>query len=325
MSVWKNRNTWRWRVVRNGVELAGSGRTREEAKQAEARAVAQLSAGHTGIRAKRTLDEAMAEYLSSPEYLTLKSAANIADKAAQWAPYTAGKTLHQAPLAAQEATRAWLAAGLKPSTINRRLSLLRRVLNIAWRQWDWTADPIAQRIKLLPGEAQRQVWLTRAESIRLRRACKPGRHRAIITLLLTTGMRISELLNLRTDQVRDGAIFLDARTKTGRPRAIPVLPPGDRYLKHLPFRIGYDGVRTAYVEARAKAGLPHVTLHDLRHTVGTLLAEAGASTRDIQVWLGHTSPATTARYTHIQLSRLQEVARNVSARKLRAQKKISIK
>lgn len=267
----------------------------------------------------------MAEYLSSPEYLTLKSAANIADKAAQWVPYTAGKTLHQAPLAAQEATRAWLAAGLKPSTINRRLSLLRRVLNIAWRQWDWTADPIAQRIKLLPGEAQRQVWLTRAESIRLRRACKPGRHRAIITLLLTTGMRISELLKLRPDQVRDGAIFLDARTKTGRPRAIPVLPPGDRYLKHLPFGIGYDGVRTAYVEARAKAGLEHVTLHDLRHTVGTLLAEAGASTRDIQVWLGHTSPATTARYTHIQLGRLQEVARNVSARKLRAQKNISIK
>lgn len=320
MSVWKNRNTWRWRVVRHGVELTGSGRTRKEAQQAEARAVAELSARHTGIRVKRTLDEAIATYLSSPEYLTLKSASNIADKAGQWAPYTAGKTLHQAPDAAREATRAWLSAGLKPSTINRRLALLRRVLNIAWRQWDWTSDPIAQRIQLLDGEVPRQVWLSRAEAIRLRRACKPGRIRATITLLLTTGMRVSELLNLRPDQVRDGAIFLDARTKTGRPRAIPVLPPGHRYLHYVPIGISYNGLRTAFDKAKRASGLPHVRLHDLRHTVGTLLAESGASMRDIQVWLGHTSPATTARYTHIQLDRLREVARKASARNLRAKK-----
>lgn len=45
-------------------------------------------------------------------------------------------------------------------------------------------------------------------------------------------------------------------------------------------------------------------LHDLRHTIGSQLAESGASLRDIQVWLGHTS----TRYTHVELPRLGAVA-----------------
>jgi integrase len=64
--------------------------------------------------------------------------------------------------------------------------------------------------------------------------------------------------------------------------------------------------------------MPNVRLHDLRHTVGSLLAESGASLRDIQVWLGHTSPVTSTRYTHVELARLRAVADLVGARNLRA-------
>jgi integrase len=318
MSVWKNRDTWRWRVMRGGLVATGSARTRETALAAEAGARRELIAGITGTQPKRTLDEALVRYLDSPEFLTLKSAASLADKLATWHPYITAQPIERAADVADVAVRDWLANDLAIATINRRLSGLRRILALAYKRWQWIDRDIAVRIPLLPGENQRQVWLTRAEAVRLRRACPPGRSRAAITLLVTTGLRVGELLALRAEQVRDGAIHLDARTKTGRPRAVPILPPGNRYTSHVPLRMSYDGLRTAFDRAKRAAGLPSIRLHDLRHTVGSLLAESGASLRDIQVWLGHTSPVTSTRYTHVELARLRSVADQVHARNLRA-------
>jgi integrase len=318
MSAWKNRNAWRWRVMVCGHIATGSARTREAALAAEASARRELIASDTGIQPRRTLDEAVVRYLESPEYLSLKSASSVADKLGTWAGYIAGHAIERAPDIAERAVRDWLGRELAIATINRRLAALRRVLALAYRRWQWIGQDIAVRIPLLPGENQRQVWLTRAEAMRLRRACPPGHIRGAITLLLTTGLRVGELLALRAEQIRDGAIYLDARTKTGRPRGVPILPPGNRYTRHVPLGIGYDGLRSAFDRAKRRAGLPAIRLHDLRHTVGSLLAEAGGSLRDIQVWLGHTSPTTTMRYTHVEMARLQHVASQVHARNLRA-------
>lgn len=317
MSVWKNRATWRWRVQRRGHVAAGSARTREAALEAEAHARRALIAG-TDSTAQRRIDAAVARYLDSPEYLTLRDAAGVADKLATWAPWIVGEPLERAPDLADLAVRAWLDKGLAIATVNRRLAALRRVLALAYRRWQWTERDIAARISLLPGENQRQVWLTRAESLRLRRACPVGPPRAAVSLLLATGLRVGELLALRAEQIRDGAIHLDARTKTGRPRAVPILAFGRRYVAAVPIRLGYDGLRTAFDRAKRRAGLPHVRLHDLRHTLGSQLAESGASLRDIQVWLGHTSPVTSTRYTHVELARLRTVADRLDARNLRA-------
>lgn len=314
MSAWKNRNAWRWRIMVGGHVAGGSARTREAALAAEAAARRELIAGTSGIQPKRTLDQAVMRYLESPEYLSLKSAAGLADKIGTWAPYIAGQPIERAADVADTAVRDWMTKGLAVATINRRLAALRRVLALAYRRWQWLSQDLAVRIPLLPGENQRQVWLTRAEAVRLRRACPPGRTRAAVTLLVTTGLRVGELLALRAEQIRDGAIHLDARTKTGRPRAVPILAPGNRYTQHIPLRLTYDGLRTAFDRAKRATGLPAIRLHDLRHTVGSLLAESGASLRDIQVWLGHTSPVTSTRYTHVELARLRAVADQVHAR-----------
>lgn len=319
MSVWKDRKTWRWRVVRGGTPVSGSARTRAEANKQEAEATSRLDSGLSGKPILHSMEDAFARYLRSPEFLSLKSANDIAKtKIPPWKTYIEGKYLADASDVAEAAVRDWLKPrGKKPplaiATINRRLAVLRRILSLAFRQWSWLDIDLSARIPLLAGETQRQTWLTNAESIRLRRACRPGQLRAVVTLLVCTGMRIGELLRIGPDDCRDGAIFLDARTKTGKPRVVPIIPPGSRYLHHLPITRSYDGLRSAFDLAKRRAGLPHIRMHDLRHTVGSQLAESGASLRDIQVWLGHTNPATTTRYTHIERARLDAVARNLLA------------
>lgn len=312
MSVWKNRQTWRWRIQRDGVERSGSARTRQAAAEAEARARAELAAGITAQPIKRTLDEAFSHYLTSPEFGSLKSAPKQADLAEQWIAHFRGRDLTQAVDVADEAVRIWHKSGLKPATINRRLALLRRVLNLAYRRWAWIQLPIADRIALLPGEETREIYITRTEAVLLRRATKPGAPRAWVSLLVYTGLRAGELARLRADQIIDGVIYLDARTKTGKPRAVPILPPGQRYIKHVPLRIGQEALRPYWYAARDAIGRPELRLHDLRHACASWLAQSGATTRDLQVWLGHTSPVTTARYAHLDVSRLLAVARAAS-------------
>lgn len=298
--------------MRRGHVLAGSARTREEALLLESRARQELAAGITGVAVQRTIEDAFVRYLDSPEFASLKSAESLAtDKIPPWQPFIKGRLLESAREAADEAVTAWRKRGLAIATINRRLAVLRRVLALAHKRWDWLPTNLAAKIPLLPGENHRQVWLTLEEAVKLRRACKPGRIRATVSLLLFTGMRVGELLTVQPWQIHGGAISLDARTKTGKPRVVPILHPGARYLRYLPLKLTYDGLRSEFDKAKIRAGLPHIRIHDLRHTVGSRLAESGASLRDIQVWLGHTNPVTTTRYTHVERARLEAVALNL--------------
>lgn len=147
------------------------------------------------------------------------------------------------------------------------------------------------------------------------------RNRAILELLFSTGMRISELVNLNKDQIdSQGRIFILGKGKKERfvymtERSKKYL---DEYLKirkdnskrlFVPLRGSNTNkkdtkVSTNYLQYRIKfyreilnINVP-ISAHSLRHGFATYLAENGASSAAIQILLGHESLDTTTRYVH---------------------------
>lgn len=148
------------------------------------------------------------------------------------------------------------------------------------------------------------------------------RNRAIFEVLFSTGMRISELVNLKMTQIdKVGRIFVLGKGKKERfvyltPRALKILNAYlDTRVDDSPFAfIPYRGqnsnllknkkISTNYIQAKIKQyrdilsiNVP-ISAHSLRHGFATYLAEAGANPAAIQVLLGHESLDTTTRYVH---------------------------
>ncbi len=152
----------------------------------------------------------------------------------------------------------------------------------------------------------------------------PGlKHRAILMTAYAAGLRVSEVVALRIDDIDSRRMVIRLRQAKGQkdrytllsPRLLAVLRAywkADRPTQYLfpgnvPDRpITARTVEKACRDAREAAGLgKHVTVHTLRHSFATHLLEAGTDIRIIQVLLGHRNIRTTAVYTHVSAATLQ--------------------
>ena len=143
------------------------------------------------------------------------------------------------------------------------------------------------------------------------------KHRAILMTAYAAGLRLSEVIGLRVDDVDSKRMVIRVRQAKGRrdryvmlsPRLLALLReywklerptdwlfPGD-----VPGNsITGKAVHKICVRAAEDAGLgKHVTVHTLRHSFATHLLEAGTDIRTIQILLGHRKLETTAIYTHV--------------------------
>lgn len=184
----------------------------------------------------------------------------------------------------------------KPATTNRYLSILRRLANAAV---EWGLSDRAIKIKLLPENNERHVYLTWHQVRGLMRKCEPEVADALM-LSAMTGLRRGELLRLSKDSLHGSTLVLDARTKGGKPRAIPLPPEGVRIARRrVPFAVPSHTIRWQFERAREAVGLPQVQWRDLRHTYASFLAKAGVQTVAIKDLLGHSNVAVTNRYAHL--------------------------
>jgi integrase len=307
MPVRRHGKGWEVRVQSAGQRFSKTLGNRRDASELERLVRARITDRVLGRTPEYSLEEALTRWLTGEAKL-LKSYRDLKNKVREMYPHIQGKPLAAVVDVAEAVKQAGITAGLMPATINRRLAVLRRVANLAYRQWGWLDKGLGERIRLLPGEKQRHVYLTPAEVQRLA-AAAPGKVvREAILLAAMSGLRRGELLALRATDRVDGALSLPD-TKSGRPRVVPLQP--EALGIPLPIKLTVDELRVGFDIARAKAKLPHVRFHDLRHTYASWLIQAGVSLTAVRDLLGHSSIAVTGRYAHLGTEHLEEAVRKL--------------
>lgn len=303
MSVRRHGQRWQVRVRIGGgrriERTLPKGATRADAYAVEnAIRRAQIDAA-AGRRPDTPLDTLLDRWLAE-EVRHQKSAIRTGQRVNVLREFTAGKNLADLQAVAAKVKT----AEVKPATINRYLAILRRIGNLAE---EWGLVERAPKITLLPEHNERHVYLTPAEVQRLAAKCSPEVG-DFIRLAALTGLRRSELLGLKKGNLRGGSVVLDARTKTGRPRAIPLTPEAARIAaRRIPWTMGYAPLRREFERARKAIGRPDVHLHDLRHTFASWVVQATGNMKAVRELLGHTTMAMTDRYAHLAPGQLRKV------------------
>lgn len=226
------------------------------------------------------------------------------------------------------------------ATVARKISALRSFFRFAGRRKLLQNDPLAGVTGPKVGRFI-PVFLTVDETFALLEAPNDKdtyalRDRAILELLYSTGIRVSELVTRNTCDLDFIEEVLTVRGKGNKERLVPVGRPAIEAVRcWLPQRLQLIELRakrgrsvekealflngrgsrltTRSVERLVKtygerAGITQiVTPHALRHSFATHLLEMGADLRTVQELLGHASLSTTQRYTHLTLDHLADV------------------
>jgi integrase/recombinase XerD len=227
-------------------------------------------------------------------------------------------------------------AGLSPVSINRKISTVKtffRYMNVSGQM---KQDPSAD-IDLLKVGRKLPITLSIEEVTRIIESADEAsalglRDRTCLELLYGAGLRISELLGLKTADldIEDGLIkvigkgnkqrilpigkkAIDAiRTylATGRPILMKKRSTSTFVLNGRGQPLSRMGFLKILRKYRIKAGISkRVTPHMFRHSFATHLLEAGADLRVVQELLGHADIATTQIYTHVEREYLKQVYR----------------
>ena len=211
--------------------------------------------------------------------------------------------------------------GASNNTVNHELVCLSHIMKMAIRWRYVEQNPVASVEKLkVPKRSPR--FLSLDEIDRLLEASRRSYIYPIIMTALHTGMRKSELLNLKWADIdfNQGTVTVqpkeDWNTKNYKPRTVFLTPILYEMLQeHRRNRIEFavvskyvftykgarikNGIDTTLRKVVKKAGLENVTLHTFRHTFASQLALAGVPLRDIQELMGHQSFQTTLQYAHL--------------------------
>lgn len=233
----------------------------------------------------------------------------------------------QSFLKEQNATKA-------PASVSRMISALRKFYRFLLREGAISADPMTKIDT--PKRAQHLPATLSSQEVDALMA-KPDtdkplglRDRAIFELMYATGLRVSEVVDLRLDQLHLAMNLLQVTGKGDKERLVPISPQAtqwvDRYLQEArPKLLKRVQPKNVFVNFHggpmtrqgiwknlktyiASIGIEKdVTPHTLRHSFATRLLENGADLRVVQELLGHSDISTTQIYTHLSNQHLVAV------------------
>ena len=303
--------------------------TVQQGREAARRALGQVAGGHdplvgrTDSRRRRvTLKEHADEWLATLGRIRRKSSRDDKRRLQKHLlPALGSKTLESITERDCERLHAKV-TGRGPVEANRSLELLRLILNAALNDGLIDFNPAARSWRSKHGnrERSRTRYLKRGEFEAFTKAVQEEQNpyvRAVVWLLLLTGARShSELLQLRWNDIDwDGGLITFRRSKTEDELTLPLSGPARRILAELPRAMGspyvFPGrspgthrttIRKPFERICERAGLTgdrKVTLHDLRRTAGSLMAQSGIPLSHIKSVLGQKSEAVTEIYSRL--------------------------
>lgn len=193
------------------------------------------------------------------------------------------------------------------SSINREVDNIKRVFSLAKANKKIRFNP-AEDVKDLRIKHPTKRYLTKEEEKKLRKAANPMM-RAIIITAIHTGMRCNELKNLKwSDVFLDEGYLWALNTKNNKPRKLVItrqmkwlfrkMEKQSEYVFTSPTGTQYKDLKHTFLRTVKRAGIPHITLHELRHTTASRMNEQGIDIATIQEYLDHADISTTRGYIH---------------------------
>ncbi len=253
---------------------------------------------------------------------------------ADWLAASQGKTLYDASATDLNAYFAFRHTTSKASSSNRRLAVLRRFYQHALRNHRISVDPcIKLRSARQPPRFPKTLSEANVESLLSAPDVSSAlglRDRTMLELMYASGLRVSELVLLKTLEVGMNEGVLRVTGKGSKTRLVPFGEEAriwiERYLKEARpailngkiddalFVTGLGGPMTRQMfwtlikKHAIKAGInAPLSPHTLRHAFATHLLNHGADLRVVQLLLGHADISTTQIYTHVARERLKHI------------------
>ena len=213
----------------------------------------------------------------------------------------------------------------KPGTILKDLGLLRRMFNIARKNWKWKINNPISDIELPKVRNERVRYLEPEENVNLFSALETAEEtwiRPFVILAIDTGLRLNnlcELMRTEVDLFNKSIRKSSEVMKNDEHLGIPLTERVYQTLKELlrvPCVTGhvfhdngkplYDRqVQRAFKRVLKKAGITNFHIHDLRHTFASYLRQAGVDLHTIGTLLGHKDLRMTKRYAHLNVESLR--------------------
>ncbi len=226
----------------------------------------------------------------------------------------------------------------KSSTISRKLACINSFFEYLIDLEMVNSSPITKSHR--PKVSQKiPSALSHEEIEKLIKSTKTLKERVIIVLLLTTGLRSSELLGIRRENIlieknnhiyncdsiyqleieEEDIIYIRVEGKGGKEREVPITgKPMKLFAEYLRFNsservfpMSYYSLWKMIVNIGKRCNIV-LHPHKLRHTAATIALQSGAELRIIQELLGHASPITTARYAKVGQKQLLKATKALS-------------
>lgn len=202
--------------------------------------------------------------------------------------------------------------GLTKSTFNRYYSALSKAFNVIIENKKLNMRNPCKSVKKFAEDNEITRYLTQEEEEKLMLEL-PKYLKPIVICALTTGLRASNILNLRWETINFEYNFIEVLKQENKGHKKIQLPLSKKFKIELE-KIGikeegyvfvshrtkkqYKKIYEGFQSALKRAGIKKMRFHDLRHTVATRLVANGADLRTVKEYMAHSNTRTTERYMH---------------------------